>query len=124
MDIIYIKDLRIKTMIGVYSWERKIRQTVTLDIEMAADIVKASGKDDIVETLDYAAVARRLVDFVGDSKFELIETLAERVASLLLDEFNIPWVRLRVGKQGALKGVRNIGVMIERQKTGASRSGE
>lgn len=111
-------------MIGVYSWERKIRQTVTLDIEMAADIVKASGKDDIVETLDYAAVARRLVDFVGDSKFELIETLAERVASLLLDEFNIPWVRLRVGKQGALKGVRNIGVMIERQKTGASRSGE
>ncbi|MCH8845554.1 MAG: dihydroneopterin aldolase [Proteobacteria bacterium] len=114
MDIIYINDLRIETIIGIYGWERKIKQTVVLDIEMGTDIRKASASDAVEDTLNYKSVAERLISFIGDSEFELIETLAEQVANILLDEFAVPWLRLRVNKQGALKGVRDVGVIIER----------
>lgn len=114
MDIIYINDLRIETIIGIYGWERKIKQTVVLDIEMGTDIRKASVSDAVEDTLNYKSVAERLISFIGDSEFELIETLAEQVANILLDEFAVPWLRLRVNKQGALKGVRDVGVIIER----------
>ncbi len=114
MDIIYINDLRIETIIGIYGWERKIKQTVVLDIEMGTDIRKASASDAVKDTLNYKSVAERLISFIGDSEFELIETLAEQVANILLDEFAVPWLRLRVNKQGALKGVRDVGVIIER----------
>ena len=114
MDIIYINDLRIETIIGIYGWERKIKQTVVLDIEMGTDIRKASASDAVEDTLNYKSVAERLISFIGDNEFELIETLAEQVANILLDEFAVPWLRLRVNKQGALKGVRDVGVIIER----------
>ena len=114
MDIIYINDLRIETIIGIYGWERKIKQTVVLDIEMGTDIRKASASDAVEDTLNYKSVAERIISFIGDSEFELIETLAEQVANILLDEFAVPWLRLRVNKQGALKGVRDVGVIIER----------
>ena len=77
MDIIFISDLRIETIIGIYDWERKVRQTVSLDLEMAADIRKAAATDSIEDTLNYKAVAKRLIEFVGDSEFQLVETLAE-----------------------------------------------
>ena len=114
MDIIYINDLRIETIIGIYGWERKTRQTVILDIEMGTDIRKASTTDNVEDTLNYKLVAERLFEFVGGSEFELVETLAERISDILLNEFNVPWLRLKLNKQGALKGVRDVGVIIER----------
>lgn len=114
MDIIYLHDLRIETVIGVFDWERRIRQTVILDLEMATDISHAASSDDLVDTLNYKAVAKRLIDFVGHSEFQLVETLAERIAEVVMKEFTVPWLRLRVNKQGAVRGARDVGVIIER----------
>ena len=115
MDIIYLHDLRIDTVIGVFDWERRVRQTVILDLEMAADIRRAAASDDLADTLNYKAVAKRLIEFVGHSEFQLVETLAERVAELVLEEFEVPWLRLRVNKQGAVRGARDVGIVIERE---------
>ncbi len=115
-DIIYLSDLRIDTVIGVYDWERRIRQTVSVDLEMAADIRRAAASDAIEETLDYKAVAKRLLEFVGAAEFQLVETLAERVAGIVLDEFAVPWVRVRINKQGAVRYARDVGVIIERTR--------
>lgn len=114
MDIIYLNDLRIDTVIGIFDWERQTKQTVILDIQMGTDISKAAGSDAIEDTINYKAVAKRLFTFVGESEFQLVETLAERITDLLLNEFNIPWVRLQLNKQGALRGVRDVGLIIER----------
>ncbi len=114
MDIIYLNDLRIDTVIGVYEWERRMRQTIIFDIEMATDIKKAANSDNIDDTLDYKSVAKRLFSYVGESEFELVEALAESVAEIILTEFNVPWVRLRLNKKGAVQGVRDVGVIIER----------
>ena len=114
MDIIYLNDLRIDTVIGVYDWERRTKQTIVFDLEMATDIKKAANSDNLKDTLNYKAVAKRLFSFVGDSEFELVEALAERVAELIMQEFNVPWIRLRLNKKGAVRGVRDVGVIIER----------
>ena len=114
MDIIYIHDLRIESVIGIYEWERKIKQTVVLDIEMAGDCRKAAQNDDVEDTLNYKSVAKRLIELVGSSECQLVETLAERCAAVVLEEFHVPWVKLRVNKQGALRGARDVGVIIER----------
>ncbi|HID50362.1 MAG TPA: dihydroneopterin aldolase [Chromatiales bacterium] len=114
MDIIYLSDLRIDTVIGIYDWERRVRQTISLDLEMASDIRKAAASDRIEDTLNYKAVAKRLIRFVEQSEFQLVETLAERIAGIILDEFEVPWVRLRLNKQGAVRGARDVGVIIER----------
>ena len=114
MDIIYLNDLRIDTVIGIYEWERRTKQTVIFDIEMAADIRKAAQSDNIDDTLSYKTVAKRLISYVGTAEFELIETLAEKVAEILLDEFKVPWCRLRLNKRGAVRGVRDVGIVIER----------
>ena len=114
MDIIYLKDLRIDTIVGIYEWERRTRQTVIFDIEMDADISKAASSDAIEDTLNYKAVAKRIISFVEGSECQLIETLAERVADILLREFKVPWLRLGLNKQGAVRGVRDVGVIIER----------
>lgn len=116
MDIIYLNDLRIETIIGIYGWERKTKQTVVLDIEMGTDIRKASASDVVDDTINYKSVAERLFKFVGGSEFELVETLAEQISDILLNEFKVPWLRLKLNKQGALKGVRDVGVIIERGK--------
>jgi len=114
VDIIYISDLRIETVIGIYDWERKIKQTVVLDIEMAGDCRKAAAGDKVEDTLNYKSVAKRLIAFVGDSEFQLVETLAERCAEIVMEEFSVPWVKLRINKRGALRGARDVGVIIER----------
>lgn len=114
MDIIYIRDLRIDTVIGVYDWERSIRQIVRIDLEMASDISKAAGSDQLSDTLGYHDVARRLIEFVGQSDFLLLETLAERIASLILSEFPTPWLRLSLAKPGAVAAAREVGIIIER----------
>ena len=114
MDIVYLNDLRVDTVIGIYDWERRTRQTVIFDIEMGTDISKAAETDTIEHTLDYKAVAKRLFAFVGQSEFRLVETLAEQVAQILLEEFQVPWCRIRLNKKGAVRGVRDVGVIIER----------
>ncbi|MCP4041498.1 MAG: dihydroneopterin aldolase [Gammaproteobacteria bacterium] len=114
MDIIFIRDLRIKTVIGVYEWEREIQQTVVIDLEMAADIRRAAATDNIDDALNYKEVGKRITGFVEQSCFQLVETMAERVAEIVMGEFNVPWLRLRVNKEGALSGARDVGVLIER----------
>ena len=117
-DIIFISELRIDTIIGIYDWERKVKQTVSLDLEMATDIRKAAASDGIEDTLNYKAVAKRLIAFVGDSEFQLVETLAERIAGIVTEEFGVSWLRLKLHKPGALRGSRDVGVMIERGSRG------
>jgi dihydroneopterin aldolase len=118
MDIIFIRELAVETVIGIYDWEREIRQTVLFDIEMAADCARAAGSDSVDDTLNYKAVSKRVIGFVETSEFQLVETLAERVAGLIQDEFEVPWVRLRVNKRGALRGAVDVGVIIERGARG------
>lgn len=113
-DIVFINDLRIETVIGIYDWERKIRQTVSFDLEMATDIARAAASDAIEDALDYKAVAKRLIAFVGDSDFQLVETLAEKCAAMVLDEFDVSWLSLTLRKPGAVSGSRDVGVRIER----------
>ena len=113
-DIVFIEDLRIQTVIGVYDWEREITQTVTLDLKMAFDIKHAAQSDAIADTLDYKAVAKRLIQFVETSEFQLVEALAERCAGIVLAEFPVSWVRLKLSKPGAVRGSSAVGVVIER----------
>jgi len=114
MDIVFINDLRIETIIGIYDWERKVKQTISLDLEMGADIRRAAATDAIDDTLNYKAVAKRLIAFVGASEYLLVETLAEKIAEIVLSEFAVPWVKLTVHKPGAVRGSRDVGVIIER----------
>jgi len=114
MDIIYLNDLKIETVIGIYDWEREIRQTVIIDLEMGADIRRAADTDNIDDTLNYKAVAKRVIEFVEQSEFQLVETLAERVAAIVREEFAVPWLRLRLNKKGAVRGATDVGVIIER----------
>ncbi|OIQ00386.1 MAG: dihydroneopterin aldolase [Zetaproteobacteria bacterium CG2_30_46_52] len=109
-----IEGLEIRTVIGIYDWEREIRQTVRLDLEMAWDISKAGQTDNIQDTLDYKSVSKRLIDFVEASEFGLIESLAEHCAKIVLLEFNVPWLRLKLSKPGAVRGSENVAVLIER----------
>lgn len=113
-DRVFIEDLRIQTVIGVYDWEREITQTVSLDLEMAFDIRAAAASDGIDDTLDYKAVSKRLISFVEDSEFQLVEALAEHCARIVLDEFPVPWLRLKLSKPGAVRGSSAVGVIIER----------
>lgn len=119
MDIVYIRELEIRTIIGIYDWEREQRQIVSLDLEMGSDIAKAAATDTIENALDYKAVAKRLIDFIENSEFYLVETMAEQVAEIVLTEFNVPWVKLRLGKPGAVTGSKDVGVIIERGSTPA-----
>ena len=118
MDIVFIRDLRIETVIGIYDWERKIKQTVIFDLEMGADISRAADSDAIEDTLNYKAVSKRLIEFTEQSEFQLVETLAERCASIVMNEFQVPWVRLTLNKIGALSTARDVGVIIERGSRG------
>lgn len=113
-DIVFIEDLRIQTVIGVYDWEREITQTVSLDLKMAFDIKRAAQSDAISDTLDYKAVAKRLIQFVEASEFQLVEALAEHCAHIVLEEFPVSWVRLKLSKPGAVRGSSAVGVVIER----------
>ena len=114
MDLVLIEGLEVRTVIGIYDWEREIRQTVRLDLEMAWDISQAGKTDNIEDTLDYKSVSKRLIDFVEASEFGLIESLAEHCAKIVMTEFNVPWVRLKMSKPGAVRGSENVAVLIER----------
>jgi len=113
-DMVLIEGLEVRTVIGIFDWEREIRQSVRLDLEMRWDIEKAARSDDIADTLDYKAVSKRLIAFVESSSFGLIESLAEACAGIVLEEFHVPWLRLKLSKPGAVRGSENVAVVIER----------
>ncbi|MDH2374591.1 MULTISPECIES: dihydroneopterin aldolase [Cobetia] len=114
MDRVLIEALAVETVIGVYDWERTIRQRLVIDLEMATDIRPAATGDDLTHTLDYAAISARIQTYADDSQFELVETFAERLAALLREEFGIPWLRMTVRKPGAVPEAQAVGVRIER----------
>ncbi len=114
MDRIFLHELKVDTIIGIWEWERRIRQTVVIDLEMSADIAKAAATDDVADTLNYKSVAKRVQSFVADSSFQLVETLAERIAGIIREEHGVAWVRVRVNKPGAIRGSKAVGVLIER----------
>jgi dihydroneopterin aldolase len=116
MDKVFIEALEIECVIGIYDWERKIKQAVVLDIEMAFDNRKPAASDDIADTLDYKAVSKRLIQFVSESNFGLVETLAEQCCAIILEEFAVAQVKLKLSKPGAVRGARAVGVMIERRR--------
>ncbi|MBL1259703.1 MAG: dihydroneopterin aldolase [Thiotrichaceae bacterium] len=118
MDIIYLRDLKIETIIGIFDWEREIKQTISFDLDMATDIRKAAASDTIEDTLDYKTLSKRIISFVEESSFQLVETLAEQVAAIILEEFNVSWVRVRLDKVGAIRGASGVGVIIERGEKG------
>lgn len=117
MDRVFIEGLEIETTIGIYDWERRIKQPLLFDLEMGFDNRKPAASDNIEHTLDYKAISKRLVAYVKASDFGLVETLAERCCEIVLAEFNVEWVRLKLSKPGAVRGARNVGVMIERQRS-------
>ncbi|GAB3110135.1 dihydroneopterin aldolase [Aestuariicella hydrocarbonica] len=114
MDIVFINDLRIDTIIGIYDWEREVRQTVSLDLEMSSDIRQAAATDDIQYALNYKSVAKRLIEFIEGSEFLLVETMAEQVCDIVRSEFGVAWVKLCLRKPGALRHSRDVGLIIER----------
>ena len=114
MDTIFLTDLRIATVVGIWDWERAVPQTVSIDLEMAADVAAAAERDHIDATLDYKAVTKRIIGFVEDSDFQLIETMAEGIADIIRREFEVPWVKVTVHKPYAIRGSRDVGLSIER----------
>jgi dihydroneopterin aldolase len=123
MDTIFLNDLRVETVIGIFDWERKVRQTVSIDLEMAADIRRAAATDAIEDTLNYKAVAKRLIGFIEASDFGLVETLAERIAEIVVTEFDVPRVKVTLHKPGAVRGSKDVGVIIERAPSDYAEAG-
>ncbi len=115
-DTVFVHELKVETIIGIWGWERKIRQTVSIDLEMGADIRRAAETDSIDDTLNYKAISKRVQQFVADSEFQLVETMVEKIAELVLQEFKVPWIQVRVSKPGAIRGAKNVGVLIRRSK--------
>jgi dihydroneopterin aldolase len=116
MDRIFLRELRVETIIGIYDWERETRQVVSIDLEMPVDIRRAAATDDIADTLNYKKVAKRILGYVEASSFQLVETLIERIAEIIVTEFDVDWVKVTLSKPGAIRGSRDVGVAIERTR--------
>jgi dihydroneopterin aldolase len=115
-DRIFLHGLTVECIIGFIDWERRVRQTVVVDLEMPVDCTRAAASDEVADTLDYKKVAKRALEFIGASEFRLVETLAHRLALVILAEFGVEWVRISLNKPGAIRNSRDVGVMIERTR--------
>src|SRR5262252_7378023 len=115
-DRIFLHGLSAECIIGFIDWERRVKQTVVLDIELPVDCAHAARTDEVADTLDYKKVAKRVLAFIEASEFKLVETLAHRLALLILEEFGLEWVRITLNKPGAIRSSRDVGVMIERTR--------
>jgi dihydroneopterin aldolase len=115
-DRIFLHGLAVECIIGFIAWERRVKQTIVVDVEMPVDCALAAASDDVADTLDYKKVAKRLISFVSSSEFKLVETLAHRAALLILAEFGVEWVRLSVNKPGAIRGSKDVGVAVLRTR--------
>jgi 7,8-dihydroneopterin aldolase/epimerase/oxygenase len=116
MDKIFLTALTTEAVIGIFDWEREVKQAISLDLVMSADIRRAARTDHIEDTLNYKAVAKRVLAFVQDSRYQLVETLAEEVARIILTEFPVEWVSVTLHKPGAIRHSKDVGVMIERSR--------
>ncbi len=114
MDKIYVSDIAIEAIVGIWDWERQVPQTVLIDLEMSVDVKRAAESDSIDDTVNYKAVSQRVRALVIESRFRLVETMAETVAQVIRDEFGVRWVRVKVNKPGALRGAKDVGVIVER----------
>ena len=117
MDKIFIRALKAETIIGIFDWERQVKQTVLIDVELSADINKAALTDSIDDTLNYKRLAKRVLSFVAASDFHLVETLAEHIAMLILEEFGVEWVSVVLSKPGAVRSSRDVGVALQRDQS-------
>lgn len=124
MDHVFIEGLEIEALIGIYDWERRIRQPLRFDVEMAFDNRVPAASDDIADTLNYKAVSKRLIEIVSQSDCGLVETLAERCAVAIVDEFGVARVRLKLSKPGAVRGASAVGVVIERSSADRPAGGQ
>ena len=115
-DRIFLRGLTAECIIGFIDWERRVKQTVVVDLELPVDCRRASMTDDVADTVDYKSVAKRVLAYIEASEFKLVETLAHRLALLLLEEFALEWVRISLNKPGAIRGSRDVGVVIERSR--------
>ncbi len=115
-DTLFLRGLSVDCIIGFIEWERRIKQTVVIDLELPLDCRRAAAADDVASTLDYKRLAKRVIAFVEASEFKLVETLAHRTALLVLEEFGIEWIRLTLNKPGAIRSSRDVGVTIERTR--------
>lgn len=116
MDKIFIHALKTEAIIGIFDWERQVKQTVLIDLELSADIRKAALSDSIDDTLNYKGVAKCVLSFVAASQFHLVEALAENIAMLILEEFGVAWVGVVLSKPGAVRSSRDVGISIERDR--------
>jgi dihydroneopterin aldolase len=114
MDKIFLSALNVECIVGIWEWERRVKQRVVIDLEMATDIRKAASSDHIDDTIDYKKVAKRVLAFVGESQYQLVETLTENIAKVIITEFGVSWVKVRLNKQGAIRFARDVGILIER----------
>ncbi|HVO46120.1 MAG TPA: dihydroneopterin aldolase [Steroidobacteraceae bacterium] len=121
-DSIFLRGLQVECVIGFIDWERRVKQTVVIDLEVPADCRRAAQRDEVEDTLDYKKVAKRVIAFVESSEFKLVETLAHRLALVLLEEFSLEWLRLSINKPGAIRGSRDVGVSIRRTRADLPRS--
>jgi dihydroneopterin aldolase len=119
-DTVFVRGLEVECIIGLIDWERRIKQKVVIDLELPIDCARAAVSDDVVDTLDYMSVASLVREFVGQSQFKLVETMAHRLALLLLERFGMEWIRLSINKPGAVRGSRDVGVSIERRRDALS----
>jgi 7,8-dihydroneopterin aldolase/epimerase/oxygenase len=115
-DRIFLRGLTAECIIGFIDWERRVKQTVVVDLELPVDCRRASITDEVADTVDYKKVAKRVLAFIEASEFKLVETLAQRLALLLLEEFGLEWLRLSINKPGAIRNSRDVGVSIERSR--------
>ncbi|WP_261816609.1 dihydroneopterin aldolase [Vibrio gallicus] len=113
-DRVFIEQLEVITTIGVYDWEQQIKQKLVLDIEMAHDNRPAGNSDDVSDALDYFSVSQAILQHIENGRFLLVERVAEEVASIIMQQFNVPWVKIRVRKPGAVPQASSVGVVIER----------
>tara|TARA_Y100001936_G_C16079231_1_gene676453 strand:- start:947 stop:1306 length:360 start_codon:yes stop_codon:yes gene_type:complete len=114
MDIIFIQELKVKALIGIYPWERKVAQTIQLDIEIALPTSKSCQTDNIKETLDYSSIIKRIHESLAQTQFSLLEALAEHIAQIILIEFKAPWTKIIVAKINMIRNVKRVGISIER----------
>jgi dihydroneopterin aldolase len=115
-DCLFLRGLAVECIIGFIEWERHVKQTVVIDLELPLDCRTAAATDDVADTLDYKRLAKQVIAFVEASEFKLVETLAHRTALLVLEQFGVAWVRLSLNKPGAIRGSRDVGVTIERSR--------
>ncbi len=116
LDVIFLRGLEVECIIGFIEWERRVKQTVVIDLELPVDCARAAVRDEVADTVDYKQISKRVSAFVAASEFKLVETMAERMAQLLLAEFALPWVRISINKPGAIRGSRDVGVRVERHR--------